>query len=40
MEAIVVALRDGIQDVGPSMCLMSRHVATDLRFMDLMALSA
>ena len=32
MEAIVVALRDGIQDVGPSMCLMSRHVATDLRF--------
>lgn len=28
MEAIVVTLRDGIQDVDPSMC----HVATDLRF--------
>jgi hypothetical protein len=32
MEAIVVTLRDGIQDVDPSMCLMSRHVTTDLRF--------
>jgi hypothetical protein len=32
MEAIVVTLRDGIQDVDPSMCLMSRLVTTDLRF--------
>jgi hypothetical protein len=35
MEAIVVTLRDGIQYVDPSMCLMSLHVATDLRFNGL-----
>ena len=32
MEASVVTLRDRIQDVDPSMYLMWRHVATDLRF--------